>query len=890
MAGNTEELIIQLQADLSDFRKQMSGMNDGIDNTAKQGSKSFGVLGKSVVLLGGAVLAASAGAVAMGVAFGKASLEAETALGKLQAQTGLTKEEAKELGKTAKNTFANGWGDSIGQVTSDLGILTAELGSVDEKTLESTQILKGISENADINGVSRALKSMTAAFPGTDQQKALDLITVGFQKTGDTSGDLLDTFNEYSPVMASMGMTAESFTNTLIAGSKGGARNLDVVADSLKEFNIRAKDGSKATAEGFSAIGLSAGVMGARIAKGGEDGQKAFQETLAALAKLENPIERNAAGVALFGTKFEDLEYKTIKAMGTAENYLGDFEGSTAKAGDALSDNIGTAWTTLWRNITTSDVGVSGITTFLKDLLIDFNAVVSYIKGTKDIKFLENAIPEGMFIAVTGIIDVFKTLQDAFMTVSNFVNGFFDLFRGDNIGAITHFSAATGLVGEEFVKFWDKVKPLKAIFDELKLVFTSLATTFLEISSAVMPPLMDFFAFLGETIGTVLLPIISDAVVFIKEILGQMTAFWTENGTDIITAVTNAFNIIKGIIEFIMPAISFIISVVWDTIKSVIQAALDVIMGAVKIFTGLFTGDWGKMWEGIKQVFSGAITLLLTYFTGGFIGKMLGKLGGFVVQFGKKMGAGFKGAFNSAVTWMKSLVETVTLKIMYLIDDAAKWGKDLISKFVSGISSVIGTVGTTIGKVVTAITSPILKLPQTLLGYGKNIVQGLWNGISNFNLGSKVTSWVTKNIPGTIKKALGIASPSKLMKKFGSWTSEGLALGIFSQSKKVTDSMKDMAKNVIKPAETMNKEINGIISGMALGNTNLNGDIGVKINKPDMEQALKSANYTAKATIKQQQEKEMKVELTLKGGIDKLADMIEARVVSKVASSIGGRL
>src|SRR5699024_8815203 len=45
----------------------------------------------------------------------------------------------------------------------------------------------------------------------------------------------------------------------------------------------------------------------------------------------------------------------------------------------------------------------------------------------------------------------------------------------------------------------------------------------------------------------------------------------------------------------------------WENIKGVINGVLNVIMGLVRVFTGLCTGDFSKMWEGVKQLFAGAI-------------------------------------------------------------------------------------------------------------------------------------------------------------------------------------------------------------------------------------------------------------------------------------------
>ncbi|MFP7735513.1 hypothetical protein ACLHDF_19240, partial [Priestia aryabhattai] len=61
----------------------------------------------------------------------------------------------------------------------------------------------------------------------------------------------------------------------------------------------------------------------------------------------------------------------------------------------------------------------------------------------------------------------------------------------------------------------------------------------------------------------------------------------------------------------------------------IIDGALKIIMGLVKVFAGLFTGDFSKMWEGLKQIFFGAIQLIWNYINLMFVGRILGVFRGF---------------------------------------------------------------------------------------------------------------------------------------------------------------------------------------------------------------------------------------------------------------------
>lgn len=94
-----------------------------------------------------------------------------------------------------------------------------------------------------------------------------------------------------------------------------------------------------------------------------------------------------------------------------------------------------------------------------------------------------------------------------------------------------------------------------------------------------------------------------------------------------------------------------------------------------------------------------------------------------------------------------------------------------------------------------AIKGAFSNAKDLLVSVGKNIVYGLWNGITGLTgwLIGKVQSFIANTVPGPIRRALGLASPSKLMKKYGAWTAEGLALGMTATKAKVASASKGLA-------------------------------------------------------------------------------------------------
>lgn len=82
-----------------------------------------------------------------------------------------------------------------------------------------------------------------------------------------------------------------------------------------------------------------------------------------------------------------------------------------------------------------------------------------------------------------------------------------------------------------------------------------------------------------------------------------------------------------------------------------------------------------------------------------------------------------------------------------------------------------------------------------LVNAGRNIVTGLWNGIQSMGawLRSTLMGWARNLIPGPIAKALGIASPSRVMaKQVGRWIPAGIVEGAESGQGELDAAMRQM--------------------------------------------------------------------------------------------------
>lgn len=385
-------------------------------NSVKQFSKSA-VSGFATVAKGALGVAAAFAGVASLNEMGSAIVETEDAFNRLSAKTGVVGDDLEGLKGIANEVFKTGFGDSLQTVTNDLGKLRSMFKDLNDTEL--TNLAMGANTIGDLWGaevteVGTVVKNMTSNFKGLSETDALDLITVGFQKTGDYSNDLLDTMKEYSPLFSKLGLDAKDSMGLLIKGAEAGAWNMDKVGDAVKEFGIRGMDGSKSSAEGFALVGLNAKEMTSKIAEGGDSAQSAFAATLAGLSAMKDKVKQNQAGVALFGTQWEDVREDVILSMQDSAEAVVGFEGATKKAEETMHKGFGARMTSLWRGVKTSVTGA--FDTPIAQQFMDTIAT----KAEKIGPIFENVVSSAVGVA-TGVQNHWPQISSTLSTVKGYL-------------------------------------------------------------------------------------------------------------------------------------------------------------------------------------------------------------------------------------------------------------------------------------------------------------------------------------------------------------------------------------------------------------------------------------------------------------------------------------
>lgn len=333
MALNLGELFGTIGLDASDWDKKLTG--------AQKSLKTFGVAG--------AALAATA-AGAIGVALTKGivdSMDIEAGNDKLQAQLGLTEEQAGKAGKAAGSLYANNYGDSMEQIqaatgsvmSSISGMKNASQADIEDITMKALNLASAF--EVDVGEAAGVAGQLIKDGLAKDATEAMDLITNAMQGVPEAMrGEILPIMSEYGKHFKTLGIDGTTAFGIVKGAAQDGAIGMDKIGDSLKEFTLLATNPSASVAAAFETIGVSTEEMATGMAKGGEAGRKAFTKVISGLQNIKDPAQQAQTAIALFGTPLEDLGTDNIPQFLGQLDPMGDAFDSVAGAADKMNKDL----------------------------------------------------------------------------------------------------------------------------------------------------------------------------------------------------------------------------------------------------------------------------------------------------------------------------------------------------------------------------------------------------------------------------------------------------------------------------------------------------------------------------------------------------------------------
>lgn len=336
--------------------------------------------------------------------------------------TGATGKELDSLMESATTVFADSHAENLYDVAAGMAAVQKATGLAGDELEAATNAGLALNDvlGYEVSQTARTASSLMKNF-GISAEEAYNIITVGAQSGADKNGDLLDVLNEYAAHYSALGLSADEFLISLINGAEAGVFSVDKVGDAVKEFNIRAKDGSETSAEAFESLGMNAEEMTARFAAGSDTASAAFFEVVSALNAMDDPIQKNAAAVGLFGTMYEDLEANILPVLNSVEGGTLDVNNAlktVTEEAKSLNDNwqeasnsVSTAFTSAVEPAVSGlSNGVAGVVKSVGDFLQEHPAVTKAI----------TAIGVGLAAVVIGITGVVFVTQVAIPAVTAF--------------------------------------------------------------------------------------------------------------------------------------------------------------------------------------------------------------------------------------------------------------------------------------------------------------------------------------------------------------------------------------------------------------------------------------------------------------------------------------
>lgn len=669
------ELMVSVGADISGFQQKMQTVQNTMKNVSKNMKSNGDKMAKT-----GSTLTKSIAVPLAGIAVSAVTMSSryEAQMSIVKAVTGTTGKEFKSLKGLARD---------MGKTTQFSAIEAAEgIEFLARAGWDNTQIMKGLpsvlnlakSSAMDLGSASDITSNIMSGFgaKASEAGRYVDVLALTSASANTDTAQLGEAMKHVAPIANTMGMSVEDTATAIafmsdagIQGSQAGTSlrtSLNKLADPSTEAKKVMDDLSMSFFNQKGEMKDLPGII--KTLEGGMEGLTDKQKAQA-MSSLVG-MEASSGLAVMLGRGSGEAE--------TFSNKLSKAEGTANRMAETVGNNLNGKLKELWSQL--SDVAIElgqSLTPYVEKAVGFFSKLTEKVAGMSNKTKATITIVAGL---VAGLAPLLAVVGFAISGIGTLV-GVLGAISLPVVAVI----AVIALFGVAMVALWKKSETFR---DIVKSVFEAVK------------------AKVEQAIGAV--------TKFLKSKLSQIQKFWEENGTQILEAVESAFNKIKAVIDFVMPAVLGVIKFIWNAIKGVIDGALNVIMGAIKIFTGVFTGDFSKMWSGVKQLFKGAVQLIWNLMSLSFVGAIR-KL---VMSFGKGIVRNIKGMWD-----------TIRLKFMYGKDKAVGLMNAMKTKGLNAFSTMKDRVKGIFESIKGFIVNPIRTAKNKISGF-IDTIKGLFSNLS----------------------------------------------------------------------------------------------------------------------------------------------------------------
>lgn len=407
----------------------------------------------------------------------------------------------------------------------------------------------------------------------------------------------------------------------------------------------------------------------------------------------------------------------------------------------------------IWNNIVSSvSSAIGNIKTHLSKLVSYYQPV---IQGIINLASSVTTVLGPVFIGI--FQNIANTVSTVVNVISDVIGILVGIFTGDMSYALESAKALLDDIGTGVVNF-----------------FTNIWQTIVNTTSVLL-----------ELFGTSWPEIFEGA----KTIFFTFVEFVSSNVTAFITMVGNAISgVWNSILNFVKGVYDSIVKWFTNIIATVVKWALDFVAKGQKAASDFFNKVYdflSKLPGAVYSFFMDVISKTVTW-ASNFVSK------------GRQAAYDF---INNVKQKMSELAGGVKEKFDKAIEKASKFISDFGEKATKAASDFYDK-----------ITSGLQSIPDAVYSIGSDIVEGLWNGISDMGgwLWDKVTGFAS-GIIGAMKSAVEVGSPSRLAEReVGRWLPPGIAVGF---EKALPASMRQIEDSLNGAITDYNDNIKSFVIG-----------------------------------------------------------------------------
>lgn len=564
--------------------------------------------------------------------------EWQTATNQMASATGAAGEELENLRDVMENVYADNFGEDVADVADAVALVDRNMANLDKNGLtnatEGALALRDAFEY-DVAESTRAAEAIRKNF-GSSAEEAFSLIAAGAQNGLDYSGELIDTINEYSSQFSKLGFTADGMFNLLQSGADSTAWNLDKVGDAIKEFSIRAIDGSDTTVAAFKDLGYNAEEIMATFAAGGEGANEAFFDVINTLLDVDDQVKRDALGVALFGTMWEDLGVEAMEAMAGASQAAYDTEGALEQINQVRYNDLDSALQGIGRQMEVSLLpAADAVYQSLMDNMPEITEAMEEVSPViaeiaEDFAdWAGGAISDGLPVLVDGIKDFADWAGKAYDKAQPLLS-----FLWEHKGTVLAVAAALRVLGPAIgavtmaMSMYSKGKGFVALLQQSGKI-TQITGAFKAFGSALMGPLGIIIA-------------VAAAIALLYKNWDTVKAWLVNFGNTVNQIWTNFSNMVGNAIAAIgekFPLLGAYLQGWWESIQAAVENVKAIFQNIIDFISNVFSGNWSAAWQNIVNIF--------------------GNLFGMIVNLAK---APINGVI-SAINWVLSKINSISVTI-----------------------------------------------------------------------------------------------------------------------------------------------------------------------------------------------------------------------------------